>query len=98
VIASFGDQGTADLYHGRRSSRTRRFPPDIIPTSIRKLDMLNAAQTLLDLRSPPGNRLESLRGDWLGFHSIRVNNQWRIVFRWVEARAHDVQIVDYHRG
>ena len=65
---------------------------------LRKLDMLNAAHALLDLRSPPGNRLEGLRGDWRGFHSIRVNDQWRVVFRWSGASAHDVQIVEYHRG
>ena len=60
--------------------------------------MLNAAQALLDLRSPPGNRLEALRGNWRGFYSIRVNEQWRIVFRWVEGAAHDVRLLDYHKG
>jgi proteic killer suppression protein len=64
----------------------------------RKLDMLNAAHALADLRSPPGNRLEALRGDWRGFHSIRINEQWRIVFRWAESQAHDVRVIDYHRG
>ena len=68
------------------------------PAAIRKLDMIEAAHALVDLRSPPGNRLEGLRGDWRGFHSIRINDQWRIVFRWEADRAHDVQIVDYHRG
>jgi len=56
------------------------------------------AASLNDLRSPPGNHLEMLRGDWKGFHSIRINNQWRIVFRWSDAQAHDVRIIDYHRG
>jgi len=98
VIASFGDQATADLYHGARTRRARGFPADVVPTALRKLDMVNAAHTLLDLRSPPGNRLEALRGKWRGLHSIRVNEQWRIVFRWAEGQAHDVCLVDYHRG
>jgi proteic killer suppression protein len=60
--------------------------------------MLNAVHELNDLRSPPGNRLEALRGDLRGFHSIRVSDQWRIVFRWHEGRAHEVQLTDYHWG
>jgi proteic killer suppression protein len=98
VIASFGDRATADLYHGARTRRVRRFPPDVVPVAQRKLDMLNAAHALVDLRSPPGNRLGALRGDWRGFHSIRINEQWRIVFRWSESQAHDVRVIDYHRG
>ena len=96
VIASFGDRGTSDLFHGRRTSRVRRLPTSVIQAAIRKLDLLNAAHALLDLRSPPGNRLELLKGDWEGFHSIRVNDQWRLVFRWVDNQAHDVALVDYH--
>ena len=98
MIASFGDQATADLYHGAQSRRSRSFPRDIVATALRKLDMLNGAHQLFDLRSPPGNRLESLRGSWRGFHSIRVNDQWRVVFRWVDAAAHDVRLLDYHKG
>jgi proteic killer suppression protein len=98
VIASFGDRATEDLFHGRRTRRARAFPNDIVAPALRKLDMMNAAQALLDLRSPPGNRLEALRGDWRGFHSIRVNDQWRVIFRWVEGAAHDVRLLDYHRG
>lgn len=60
--------------------------------------MLNAARELKDLRSPPGNHLELMKADWNGFHSIRVNRQWRIVFRWKEAEARNVRILDYHRG
>ena len=96
MIVSFGDDGTADLYHGRRTHRVRRFPQDIQRRAAVKLDVLNAAQELMDLRSPPGNRLEALSGDWTGFHSIRVNEQWRIVFRWEEGDAYAVQLVDYH--
>ncbi len=62
----------------------------------RKLDLLNAARQLHDLRVPPGNRLEMLRGDWTGFHSIRVNDQYRVVFVWVEGNVKDVQVIDYH--
>jgi proteic killer suppression protein len=98
MIASFGDQATADLYHGARTRRVRQFPADVVPVALRKLDMVNAAQKLLDLRSPPGNRLETLRGNWKGFNSIRVNEQWRIVLRWSEGQAHDVRLIDYHRG
>ena len=62
----------------------------------RKLDMLNYAAKLEDLKSPPGNRLEALRGDLTGFHSIRINDQWRIVFRWTDSGPMEVQICDYH--
>jgi proteic killer suppression protein len=96
MIASFGDEGRVDLYHGRHTNRVRRFPHDIQQRALRKLDMLNAAHALLDLRSPPGNRLESLSGNWADFHSIRVNEQWRIVFRWDDCHVHDVQLIDYH--
>ena len=60
--------------------------------------MLNSTSNINDLRSPPGNRLEALRGEWRGFHSIRVNDQWRVVFRWAEGQAHGVRLIDYHRG
>jgi proteic killer suppression protein len=98
VIASFGDQATSDLYHGVRSRRTRAFPADVVPPAIRKLDMVNAARTLLDLRSPPGNRLERLRGNLRGFRSIRINEQWRVIFQWAEGAAHGVRLIDYDRG
>jgi len=62
----------------------------------RKLDMLDYADQLKDLASPPGNRLEALKGDLLGFHSIRINNQWRVIFRWADAGPTDVDIRDYH--
>ena len=73
MIASFGDKKTEDLYHGRNSASVRRMPADIQRAALRKLDMLQAAGKLVDLRSPPGNRLEALRGDLSGFHSIRIN-------------------------
>lgn len=98
MIVSFGDKATADLFHDRKTSRVRRYPPEILRSALQQLDMLNAARELKDLRSPPGNHLELMKGDWNGFHSIRVNRQWRIVFRWKEAEARDVRILDYHRG
>ena len=96
MIASFGDKTTEALYHGRPSKDVRRFPPDVVRAAVRKLDMLNAARSLGDLRSPPGNRLEALRGNLAGRHSIRVNDQWRVVFRWEGSDAHEVRLADYH--
>ena len=96
MIVSFGDRATEDLYHGRKSKLVRRLPSDIRAVALRKLDMLNAAQSLQDLMSPPGNRLEALHGDLKGRHNIRVNDQWRVVFRWVSGDAHDVRVTDYH--
>jgi proteic killer suppression protein len=96
MIVSFGDRATEDLYHDRPTSRARRFPRDIVDLALVKLDMIAGASATLDLRSPPGNRLEVLKGDRKGFHSIRVNEQWRIVFRWEGTDAHAVSLVDYH--
>ncbi len=96
MIISFGDSATADLYHGRESHHTRRIPANIKRVVLRKLDMLNAAHNLEDLREPPGNRLEALKGDSLGFYSIRMNDQWRIVFSWENNGAYEVALVDYH--
>jgi proteic killer suppression protein len=96
MIVSFRDQATEDLYHGNPTHRIARFPRDIISAALRKLDVLHAAHHLEDLRMPPGNRLEVLQGDLLGFHSIRVNNQWRIIFRWENGNAYRVALVDYH--
>lgn len=96
MIHSFGDKATEDLFHGKKSRQARKFPSEIIKVALRKLDMLNAAYHLEDLRSPPGNRLEALKGELSDFCSIRINNQWRIIFRWKSNGAVDVQIVDYH--
>ncbi len=96
MIISFGDKATSDLFHGISSRHARKLPIQIHELALYKLDVLNAAQVLEDLRSPPGNRLESLKGNRKGFSSIRINSQWRIIFRWVENSATDVQIVDYH--
>ena len=96
MIASFADRATEDLYHGRKSKIVSRLPVAVRRAGLRKLDMLQAAHELRDLKSPPGNRLEALRGDLRSFHSIRINDQWRIVFRWRSGDAHDVRITDYH--
>jgi len=97
MIVSFGDRATEDLFHNRPTSRARRFPHDVVDLALVKLDMLNSAAAVLDLRSPPGNRLEALKGDLKGFHSIRVNDQWRLVFRWDVSNASDVRLMDYHK-
>lgn len=97
MIVSFGDRATEDLYHGRPTSRTRRFPSNIVSLALVKLDMLNSAAAILDLKSPPGNRLEALKGDLKGFHSIRVNDQWRLVFCWKNNGAHNVRLTDYRK-
>ena len=76
--------------------RARKLPPDVQRRAHRKLLLLDAAEWLKELRVPPGNRLERLAGDRAGQHSIRINDQWRICFRWKEGDAHDVEICDYH--
>jgi proteic killer suppression protein len=96
VIVSFGDRATEALYHGGRKKLVSKFPPDVRRVGLRKLDVLNGASALQDLRSPPGNHLEALKGSLVGFHSIRINDQWRIVFRWEGGDAHRVSIADYH--
>ena len=96
MIKSFNDKAAHDLFHGLSSAKVRKLPTQVKESAIIKLDILNAATSLDDLRSPPGNRLEALHGDLQGFHSIRINIQWRIIFRWLDGQAHDVQIIDYH--
>ena len=93
MIKSFADRDTERLFH---REPVRRFPADLRRFMLRKLIVLDAAESLDDLRSPPGNRLEKLRGDREGQHSIRVNDQWRICFTWTDGDAHDVELVDYH--
>ena len=96
MIASFGDTSTKALFDGFPKKAFKSIAADIHTVAIRKLDMLNAAAVLDDLKSPPGNRLEALKDDFVGYHSIRVNDQWRIVFRWQGSDAFEVQIIDYH--
>lgn len=93
MIQSFADKATAAVFAGLEA---RRLPPAVQETARRKLKLIDAAPSLESLRVPPGNRLEALRGDRKGQWSIRVNDQWRICFRWSEGDAYDVQLVDYH--
>ncbi|MBP1853338.1 type II toxin-antitoxin system RelE/ParE family toxin [Rhizobium halophytocola] len=93
MIRSFADLETERIWTGRRS---RKLPSDIQSVALRKLRLLNNARVLHDLRVPPGNRLEALKGNRLGQHSIRINDQWRICFEWTDGGPCDVAIVDYH--
>ena len=93
MIKSFADRETANLYS---TGKSRKFSQAVCKIGVRKLDYLNAATGLKDLKIPPGNRLEQLKGKYAGKYSIRINDQYRIVFRFVESDAYDVAIVDYH--
>ena len=93
MITSWADREAERLF---KLIGSRRLPPDLQRIALRKLRMLDAATTLDDLRVPPSNRLEKLKGDRAGQWSIRINDQWRICFRWQEGNASDVEIVDYH--
>lgn len=93
MISSFKDKEAERIWHGEVS---RRLPREIQEVARRKLRMLNAARMLLDLRVPPANRLEALKGDRAGQYSIRINDQWRICFRFAAGQASEVEIVDYH--
>lgn len=93
MIRSFSDRDAERLFRGQR---IKRLPSDVQRVALRKLEMLHAATALASLTVPPGNRLEALRGDRRGWHSIRINDQWRICFVWEEGHAHQVAIVDYH--
>jgi toxin HigB-1 len=93
MIRTFADKDTQGLFEGRFA---RKLPPDIQRTAQRKLRLLHAAEALMDLRVPSGNRLEPLTGNRSGQHSIRINDQWRICFIWSDGGADEVEIVDYH--
>jgi len=96
VIQSFGNRLAEDLFDDRLSAGVRRFPLELRRAARRKLLYLHDAAELRDLRLPPSNRLEMLRGKRKGYHSIRINDQWRVVFRWQDGNAFNVQVVDYH--
>jgi proteic killer suppression protein len=93
VIKSFRDKETQKVWTRERS---KKFSPDLQHMAQRKLSILDAAESLQDLRLPPGNRLEKLAGKRQGQHSIRINDQWRVCFRWSDGDAYDVEIADYH--
>lgn len=93
MIISFGDKNTEKIWTG---DRVKRLPTEIQETGRRKLRMLNNSQNLTDLQVPPSNKLEKLKGNLRAFYSIRINDQWRIVFKWSAGNASEVEIVDYH--
>jgi proteic killer suppression protein len=94
MIQSFGDRPTEALF---RDERVRQFE-GIARRAKRKLEAVNAASRLDDLMTPPANRLERLKGDLKEFYSIRINDQWRVIFKWIDGEPQDVRVVDYHRG
>ena len=93
MIKTFADKRTKDLYE---TGKARRFPADVAKRAARKLEYVDLATTLEDLRTPPGNRLHALEGDRKGQHSISINDQWRICFRLEDGDAYDVEVCDYH--
>lgn len=93
MILSFKTKETEQVFEGRRA---KGLPPEILKRAKIKLLLIHTAESLEDLKIPPGNRLEKLSGDREGRHSIRINNQWRICFRWIDQNALDVEIIDYH--
>lgn len=93
MIVSFRGRAVEAVAVGKAP---KGFPPDLVARAERRLRAIASAVELNDLRSPPGNHLEALKGDRVGQHSIRINDQWRICFRWTDAGAEDVEIVDYH--
>ncbi len=95
MIRTFKDKEAEKIF---RRERSRKLPEDLLRSALRKLRMLNRAVNLDDLRVPPANHLEKLKGDRAGQYSIRINDQWRICFHWRDSDAFDVEIVDYHRG
>ena len=97
MATTFRNQGTEDVFNGVSSKAARKVcPPNVVERAREKLFLVDDAETLEDLRIPPGNRLEALRGDRSGEYSIRINRQYRICFRWSEQGARDVEITDYH--
>ena len=96
MIVSFDSRSAEDIYHGISSREARKIPQNIWKIACRKLDMLEAAASLSDLRSPPSNRLEVLKGKLKDCYSIRVNDQYRVIFQFRDGNAYDIDIVDYH--
>ena len=96
MIKDFGERCAEDVFHGINSRYARRLPVDLHAKARRLLDQINAAPSLGFLRIPPGNRLERLSGNFEGCWSVRINDQWRVIFRWIENNAVDVRITDYH--
>ncbi|MFO7934359.1 MAG: type II toxin-antitoxin system RelE/ParE family toxin [Bacteroidales bacterium] len=93
MIKSFGNKETENIWNGNRS---KKLPNEIQEIARRKLRMLHNSENIIDLRIPPSNRLEKLSGKLKNYHSIRINSQWRIIFRWKDDNSYDVEIIDYH--
>lgn len=96
MIVSFGNSLAHDLYHNMKTKTVTKFPPELYHVARRKLFYLHEADNLTDLKVPPGNRLEALKGDLKGLYSIRINDQFRIIFNWQNNSAHEVRVTDYH--
>ena len=96
MIESFGNRLAEDLFFDRQSKEILAFPAELLRAARRKVLYLHDAALLSDLRVPPGNRLEAFKGRWKGFYAIRINDQWRVVFRFASGNASDVRVVDYH--
>ena len=96
MIKSIKGKLTQDVFDDTHSKEARKLDVKLHPVARRKLDYIDGAKDLLDLRLPPGNKLEALKGDLKGYHSIRINDQWRIIFLWSDANAEEVEITDYH--
>lgn len=96
MILSFGNRLAEELFDDHRGKGARRFPAELWRVARRKLLYLHDAGDLKDLRAPPGNKLEALKGDWKGCWSIRINDRWRVIFQWQEGNAAAVRVVDYH--
>ena len=98
MIRSFANSGTEDVFDGKNSTAARRTCPRSLWTvAYKKLDQLDSALDLVDLRIPPGNRLEAMKGDRKGQHSIRINERYRICFKWTDTGPEEIEIVDYHK-
>ncbi|MDE2511299.1 MAG: type II toxin-antitoxin system RelE/ParE family toxin [Elusimicrobia bacterium] len=96
MIRSFGDRATRDIWDGENKATARAFPREFWDAAQRKLDMIHAAHDLIDLRVLPGNRLERLKGKMKDFYSIRINDRFRVIFKWTQGAADEVEIIDYH--
>jgi proteic killer suppression protein len=96
VIQNFQDKTTTDVFHGANTKEARKLPVQLHGIAQRKLYYLDAASELIDLRQPPGNRLEKLQGNYSDYHSIRINDQWRLIFKWTVNGPEEVMITDYH--
>lgn len=96
MIVSFANKLAEDLFEDRNSKVIRSFPHELLRIARRKILYLHDAAELSDLKVPPGNKLEALKGSLVGFHSIRINDQWRVVFKWNNGNAEQVSVIDYH--